>query len=468
MRIADAGGLPQVLSTVRFGAAGGTWNSSGTILFGSPGEPLRRVADTGGVATPATKLDPSRKERTHAWPVFLPDGRRFLYLAQSYEAGQAAVYEGSLDSTDVRRVFTAESNIGLDGGQVFSVSKGVLAAQGYDADRARVGGASITIAEQIAQDTPLRSGGAFSVAAGVVAYRSASPDSRLIWFDRTGKEVGSFPGVADYHHPWLSPDEKRVAVEKTDPATGRHSIWILDLARGTSSRLVLDPAGAHQPAWSPDGRQIWFSSNRLGGIDLYRIEADGTGSGDLVLGSTGFAYIVTDWSHDGRVLLQIAREGQRDLAILPLSSPQKPQRFLDSVAQELQGQFSPNLQWVAYTSDESGSPEVYLRRHPAADGKRRVSTHGGAQPRWRRDGKELFYLAPDGRLMVVDVNASSAAVTGPPRALFDTGISGSFLDRRNQYLVTRDGQRFLVNLSAEDTSSAPITVMMHWASPPGK
>ena len=135
-----------------------------------------------------------------------------------------------------------------------------------------------TIAEHVDSDTTQRSGGALSAAAGgVVAFRSASPDSRLIWFDRSGREIGAFPARADYHHPWLSPDEKRIAVEKTDPATGRHGVWILDLARGTTSRLLLDPTGAHRPIWSPDGNRIGFASNRLGGHDLYEIASDGSG-----------------------------------------------------------------------------------------------------------------------------------------------------------------------------------------------
>jgi Tol biopolymer transport system component len=466
-RLAESGGLPQDLCDVRRGARGGTWNRDGTIVFGAFGQPLARVADTGGVPTAATTLDASLTHHTHAWPVFLPDGRRFLYLGQSQDPAQTAIHQGTLDSNESRRVLAGESRIGFAAGQLLSLSKGLLIARPYDAASAKVGEAAMTIAEHISYDTPLRSGGAFSVATGrAIAYRSASPDSRLVWFDRSGHEVGSVATDADYHHPWLSPDEKRVAVEKTDATTGRHTIWILDLSRGTTARLLLDPSGAHGPVWSPDGRRISFLSNRLGGVDLYEMPADGSTTDKLILSSQEGGIESTDWSLDGRFLLyQFHRRGQYDLLTLAMPPAGDPQPLVVSSAQELQGQFSPDTRWVAYTSDESGTPEVYVRKFPDAAGKWQVSTRGGTQPRWRRDGKELFYLALDGRLMAVTVATSNNAIeTGAPRELFNTGITGSFLDRRNQYVVTRDGQRFLVNISAEDENSAPITVVLNWGS----
>jgi Tol biopolymer transport system component len=465
-KIAATGGVPQVICELRLGARGGTWSRNGTILFSAFGQPLQRVSDAGGSSTPATSLDQSRDELTHAWPVFLPDGRRFLYLAQSNNSTLTAVFQGSLDSAQTRRVFAAESNVAVAGSSLLSLSKGMLTAQAYNPDRAQVFDSRITIAESITSDALLRSGGPFAAANGVIAYRSASPNSRLIWFNRNGTEIGAFRGPeADYHHPALSPDEKSIAIEKTDPATGRHTIWILDPSRGTSARLLLDPSGAHGPGWSPDGRRVVFSTNRHGGVDLYMIPSDGTGQAEAVLRShelDGLA--ISDWSPDGRFLLyRISRRGQMDLSTLPLIVGGNPQPFLDSPASEHQGQFSPDVKWIAYTSDESGSPEVYVRRFGEPGAKRQVSTRGGAQARWRRDGRELFYLAPDGRLMAADVIASSDSIDiGAPRALFGTGITGGFVDRFNQYLVTRDGQRFLVNRSAEDENPAPITVVMNW------
>jgi eukaryotic-like serine/threonine-protein kinase len=463
-RITEAGGVAQDICDLRLGARGGTWNREGTILFAAFGQPLMRVADTGGTPSPATIIDPARGEFGHSWPVFLPDGRHFAYLAFSSQNGQTAIYEGSLDAKAARRLFAAESRIGVAGTQLLSLSKGVLVARAYDADHRQLDGAVTPIAEHIANDTPQRSGGAFAVAGDVIAYRSASPDSRLIWFDRGGKHLSEFPTRADYHHPWLSPDETQLAVEKTDAATGRHTIWILDLRRGTTARLLLDPAGAHGPVWSPDGQRVSFASNRLGGVDLFEIRADGSAPESFVVSSKEGGLEVTDWSLDGRLLLyQTSRGGNYDLLTVSPSPNQDPQPVLQTPAREIHGQFSPDSRWIAYTSDESGTPEVYIRRFPIAGGKSQISTRGGAQPRWRRDGKELFYLALDGTLMAVSVAVRAEGIeTSAPRELFKTGITGSFLERRNHYVVTRDGQRFLVNVSAEDENSAPITVVMNW------
>jgi eukaryotic-like serine/threonine-protein kinase len=464
-RIAETGGVPQEICDVTYGPRGGAWSPVGIIVFGSGGRPLMRVADTGGVATPITRLLESRSDRQHTWPVFLPDGRHFLYLAESVNSDETAVFQGSIDGNETRRLFAADAPVGVAGNYLFTLSKGLLSARTYDAAGADVVGAPTTIAERLASDPPQRSGPAFSVGAGgVVAFRSASPDSGLYWVDRQGRTLATLPERADFHHPWFSPDEKQLAVEKTDPATGRHSIWILDPARETSSRLLLDPGGAHLPVWSPDGTRIAFGSTRAGSVDLYDIAADGSGGERLLLDSKGGSVQITDWSLDGRfILYDTERRGQTDLRVLPLSPRGDPMPYLETAADERHGQFSPDVHWIAYASNESGASEVYVRKFPDTGGKWQVSTRGGAQPRWRRDGRELFYLAVDGRLMAATVNTGPAGLSiGPPRALFDTRIRASFVERRNQFLVTRDGQRFLVNISAEDEGSAPITVVIHW------
>jgi len=461
LKIARIGGQPQTLCDVK-PSTRGTW-SGGTILFSGFGEPVMRVSENGGTVRPATILDQAR-DVAHAFPVFLPDGRRFLYLALRNGKDAPEVLLGSLDSTDGRPVFGSEANVEVAGRYLISLNKGVLMAQPFDPDRATMTGSPIEIANRILSDPPLRSGSPFSAgASGVIAYRSASANSRLLWFDRSGRELEAFPVEGDWHHPRLSPDEKSLLIEKTDPATGRHTIWTLDLVRRTSSRLISDPFGAHQPAWSPDGSRIVFSSNRLGGLSLFMIPADGSGIPEPVLPHEKAFVYIADWSPDGRFLLfQIAHEGVEDLATVGLGADRQPLAFLSSPAKETQGQFSPDGRWIAYTSDESGSPEVYVRRFPDTGVKTQISTHGGTQGRWRHDGKELFYLALDGRLMAVDIKSSASLEAGPPRALFLTGITGSFFDRFNQYVVTRDGRRFLINRSAEDENSAPITVLMNW------
>ena len=414
---------------------GGAWSPNGTILFGVFEGTLLRVPASGGLPAQVTALDASLRHHTHGWPVFLRDGRRFLFLAYSNDPAQAAVFQGTLDSTDIRRVVAAESRVTVSDGHLLSLSKGVLVARPYDPASGPADGASITIADHIASDSPQRAGSVFAAADGVVAFRSASANSRLIWRDRTGKQVGAFPLEADWHHPWLSPDGTHIAIEKTDPATARHTIWILDTARGMASRLLEDRAGAHLPVWSPDGQRILFASNRLGGVDLFRIAADGSAPDSLVHRSREGDLVVTDWSLDGRLALyHTSRHGNFDILSIPLSGTGGPQPVVETTANEIQGQFSPDGRWIAYTSDESGSREVFVQRFPGGGARSRVSTRGGAQPRWRRDGQELYYLAPDGGLMAVPLTARAGSIeVGSPRTLFDTGITGSFVDRRNQY-----------------------------------
>ena len=461
------GGAAYVLcpSSVFEGGTGGTWNRDGVILFSGFGSSIRRVPATGGDPVPVTTLDASRRELAHIAPVFLPDGRRFLYVAVSENRDQSAIYQGTLDSPQVRRVLPAESPAAVGGPYVLHFSDHSLVAQRYDADRGNAAAEAIAIADGIDSDSPLRWGGRFGVSDSMLAYRSASPDSRLIWFDRAGTQMAAFPTVADYQHPSLSPDDKTLAVEKTDPTTRRHTIWLLDVRRGLTSRLVADPRGAHNPQWSPDGRHIAFSSNRLGALDVFRVPAGGTGEDSLLLDVKGTAaVVVTDWSSDGRLVLSERHVGGRsDLWTLPLDVPGQGTPLVATPADDRHGRFSPDMRWLAYASNESGQYEVYVRRFPSGEGKWQVSTQGGVQPEWRRDGRELFYLAPDGNLVAATItHADIGFETKPPHALFDTGIRASFVDRRNQYVVSRDGQRFLVNVSIEDANSAPITVVLNW------
>jgi Tol biopolymer transport system component len=274
-----------------------------------------------------------------------------------------------------------------------------------------------------------------------------------------------------YSNPALSPDEKRLAVSIRDPKTKTRDIWIIDLLRGTKTRLTFDPADHVDPVWSPDGTRIAFSSNRMGQVDFYQIPADGSGSAELLLGGKGPQTEVEDWSPDGKYLIYDAQISpqvpQIHLNVLPLAGDRKPIPFTNTEFVTQQGRFSPNGRWLAYRSMESGRSEVYVQSFTLdsaqSRGKWQISTAGGELPIWRRDGKELFYRY--GRTFyAVDVKTDGASFeVGIPKPLFDTAtVSNGSVTRDTPYAVTRDGQRFLVLSTAKNVANEPMEVLVNW------
>jgi Tol biopolymer transport system component len=460
------GGVPQALCAAPWGN-GGTWNRDGVIVFAPNREgALSRVSVSGGMPAAATVLDPGRHETGHYWPQFLPDGRHFLYLALSSQREKRNVYVGSLAAQEARSVLKSELRAAYASGYLLFVRQGTLMAQRFDLNRLQLAGEPASIAQEVAYN-PANGRNTFSVSDnGVLAYRTGGvggvPTIELVWFDRTGKRIGSAGEPGLYLRPALSLDGKRLAVERRDPQTGTDDIWLVDLARSTLLRFTFGPFNQTHPVWSPDGNQIVFASDRDGASNLYRKASTGAGNEELLLASDAAKYS-TDWSPDGRF---IAYENQdpktgSDLWLLPLFGNRKPIPFLRTDFNEGQGQFSPDGRWMAYSSDESGRREVYVRAFPASGGKWQISTAGGSFPRWRRDGKELFYLAADRKLMAVPVNADSAIETGQAQALFEPRILGIPIV---PYSVSGDGQRFLVTIPAEEASSSPITVVLNWTA----
>ena len=289
--------------------------------------------------------------------------------------------------------------------------------------------------------------------------------TRLAWFDRTGKEQGSAGAADEFSHPKLSPDDKRVVFELPDPKSGSPAIWMLDLSRGATSRLTFHPAAHKAPVWSADGSHVIFSSNRDGAYQILQTPAAGTGKEELLIQSQN--WMLPAGVLDGRFLVyhEQVPKMKWDIWVLPLTGDRKPGPFLQTPFSESHGQFSPDGRWMAYESDESGRFEVYVQSFPAGGAKSMISNSGGAQPRWRRDGKELFYLDLEEKLMAVDVKAASTFEAGRPRALFQTrGRLGSVAvtQRSFQYDVSGDGQRFLINTPAEEANTSPITVVVNW------
>jgi eukaryotic-like serine/threonine-protein kinase len=286
---------------------------------------------------------------------------------------------------------------------------------------------------------------------------------QLTWFDRQGKLIGTAGTPHLYGEMNLSPDGNRVVVYRNDPGP---DLWMIELDRGTNTRFTFNPANESYPVWSPDGSRVAFSSNRNGVFDLFQKSASGAGE-EVLLFKSAESKAASDWSRDGRFLLYVVRAGSgSDLWVLPLEGERKPTPFLVTPFNETQARFSPDGHWVAYTSDESGSPEIYVRPFPASSvGKWQISTAGGQFPRWRRDGKELFYLGPDNRLMSADVNTNPSFKAGIPKSVIAapmplassaTTIEGYYWD------VAPDGQRFLAVTAPGAQNSAPITVVANW------
>jgi eukaryotic-like serine/threonine-protein kinase len=472
-KIAVSGGSSQTLCDAPSGR-GGTWNRDGVILFvPSTGDRVYRVTASGGTASPVTRIDVSGGEYGHTWPFFLPDGRHFLYVSYLARAPRledaSSVFLASLDSNERRLLFHARSNVayvplsaGASQGHLLFWQSGALLARPFDAKYLRLTGEAFPVAEQVrfvgASGTAI-----FSASeTGVLAYQSSPRGelSQLLWFDRSGKELESVGPAADYFHPRLSHDGRRIAVAIIDPQTANSDIWIYDLGRRVSTRLTFGPGVNIFPVWSPDDERIVFDSNRKGFHDLYQRAASGTGQDELLLSSATHKF-PTDWSAVTGLIAFFTTLPAADIWTLSVSD-RKATPFLATPFQEGSPQFSPDGRWIAYGSTESGTPEVFVQTFPASGGKWQISTGGGFYPRWRRDGKELYYIAPDGELLAVEVATGSKFAAGKPKPLFRTRIK--VFDIGYQYDVSPDGSRFLINTLDENAATSSITVVQNWTA----
>jgi Tol biopolymer transport system component/predicted Ser/Thr protein kinase len=447
----DAGGGPVQPLTPAASTFAGSWSRAGVILFNpGGGQPLYQMPAAGGQARPATTLDPSQAR--HDFPYFLPDGRHFLY-----GDGQQA-FIGSLDAKEGKRLPIAGFRVVYGAGYLVYDAGALLLAQPFDLERLEVAGEAVPIAEHVAP------GGLSVSETGVLAYRAADAfRSELVWLHRSGKRLSTVGEPADYSNPALSPDKNKLAVSIRDPVSRTRDIWIFDLARGTSSRLTFDPADETNPVWSPDGSRIAFHSGRTGVASLYQKVVAGAGSDELLL-DLKRRLIMEGWSPDGRFVVYSAPSEKTagDLWSLPLTGESKPFPVVQDPRGQGEAAFSPNGRWIAYRSTESGRDEVYVRAFPPSGGKWQISTGGGTDPRWRRDGKELFYRART-RMMAVEVRTEGGSFEfGVAKPLFE--IRALPVASRSQYDVSADGQRFLVNTPLEENSSRPITVVLNWTA----
>jgi Tol biopolymer transport system component/DNA-binding winged helix-turn-helix (wHTH) protein len=463
-------------------ASSGAWGD-GVILF-SGLSALQSVAPTGGRVTAVTRLEDARKHFAHLWPQFLPDGRRFLYLAVATE-GDPSVYVGSLKSG----VTTPLDGIGTSvayspPGYLHFVRDFTLMAQAFDVERLKTTGEPFPVAEQIGRDAhPFWARGWVSVSRnGVLAYRNrVSLQGQLAWFDRGGHRFSDVGDPGEYSDLALSPDQTKLAATRRDPTLETFDIWVQDLERGVGWRATFDPANDWCPVWSPDGTRLLFASQRAGARnDLYLTSVTGGGPEEPLLKSPRTKWSV-DWSPDGRFVLfnDWNLSTKAALWVLPLFGERRPSPVRESPFNDVQARLSPDGRWLAYTSDDSGRPEVYVRSFPGSGARWKISTGGASQPAWRRDGKELFYLTssheayeyliPDEQimLMAVEFEAGSSMKAGVPRPLFTTSL-GSLPPSGlgHDYVVSDDGQRFLLKTPLENSRTSPITVVLNWTAGP--
>jgi eukaryotic-like serine/threonine-protein kinase len=481
-KIDISGGPPQEVCDAFVAVIGGAWNRDGTIIFGTVGNGIMQVPAAGGVATLLTTTE--GRNEVHTFPSFLPDGRHFLYLRAPENPG---IYLGSLDvkpdqqssrrilSTSQMAVYAASANPKM--GRLLFLREGTLLAQAFDERSLQMRGDPIPVAERVGS---YHLSGFFSVSpSGVLAY-SAGPMARslsqLNWLDRQGKQLGHAeqPGTYSYTDFALSPDGKRLAASKIDPrAGGETGIWLLDLIRGVSTRVTFDLAPDSAPVWSADGSRVAFAASRAGGNGIYQKTTNGAGKEQALVSVTGDEKLPDDWSRDGRFLLYTQRDPHThaDLWVLPLAGDGTPSGtatpFANTAYSEEQGRFSPDTRWIAYASDESGRSEIYIQPFPAppnGGSKTPISRDGGSQPRWRRDGKELFYSSPDGKLMAVDVTQGPIFKASAPKTLFQVPVAQIGHNVGGSQVlgwdVAPDGKRFLIDTAT--ISTEPVTVVLNW------
>jgi Tol biopolymer transport system component len=475
-----AGGPARDIADVVVGC-GGSWNPEGVIVFcARPVGVLYQVPAAGGKPEPVTSLDPSHAEVTHSFPQFLPDGRHFLYLAASSRQGESSIRVGSLDSTTSKVLLSADTSAAyaplLRGhpASLLFVYHGALIAQPFDSRRLELSGERTVVVPEVRYRPWERA--RFSVSSnGVLLYQGGSAENhQLAWFDRRGNLLAAVGPHNDYGAFSLSPDERHVAVYRDDdPATVSPTIWVMDLSRQGAVSRFTDTGVAQAnfaPVWSPDGSEILFSRGDDRGMRILRQALNG-GTAKAVLDTEGPKF-PTDWSSDGRFITYGSQWPDYrylhtwTLSLIAPGQQEKPRPLLQHPYEELSAYFSPahgraTPRWIAYTSNETGREEVYVRDFPAGNHKWQVSNHGGLLPHWRHDGRELFYLTPEGTLMAVSVSPATSFQFGAPKPLFETALRFTTVQIiMNQYAVARDGQRFLFNRRVSETASGEITALI--------
>jgi len=464
-KVEVSGGPVQIICDAPSGR-GGTWNKDGVIVFtpdGRQGGGLYRVSASGETTKSISQPDKARGEDSHRWPMFLPDGKHYIYMAANFSGRNDAdaILVGSLDSNEKHLVLKSSANAAYaePGYLVFYRDKALL-AQRFDLKHFVVTGEPNALLTDIQYLSSVKRA-VFAASNNDVLLAqvgSGAAISQPTWFDRNGRVVGAVgqPGV--YGNISLAPNGKSVSVSLTDIATQNTDMWTYDLVRGSAKRLTFDLAVDRVPVWSPDAKRVVFTSNHQSNIDLYMKNADGTEEEKSVV-HDDFNKYPNDWSRDGKYILYTRGPDLWVVTVPDLTS----RLYLKAASVLRNGQFSPDGKWVAYASNESGKWEIYVTSFPHPQGKWQVSTGGGEQPRWRGDGKELFYLSSDNKMMVAPVTPGAKFDSGTPIALFQANPREQVsLNDVFVYDVRRDGKEFLINTKVRRAETAPMSVVLNW------
>ena len=456
-RIDATGGTPVTICESTLGR-GGSWGPDGTIVAAlSYNTGISRVSANGGAPTPVTTID-AIQYSSHRWPWFLPDGKHFLYVAVKHNAPNSpdtAVFFASLDGKENRMLFHTLSNAIYVSGRLLFQRENSVVTQSFDPATGKFSGEPQTLSENIHFDSGLWRMNLSVSNDGMLVYASGTSSGTeiLTWYDRSGKKLGTVGEQTEYFDLDLSPDEKQLAATELNTATA--TIWVHDLANNRKTRLTFS-GGAHlTPLWSPDGKQVAFTSNQQAAIAVKTLGSSAPEQ-TLLSSPKPIFQAISDWSHDGRYLMYEQGIGFNvDLWVLPVSGDHKPFLYTNAASR---GTFSPNGRWVAYVAQESGRPEVFVAPFPWTGTKWQISNGGGAEPRWRGDGKELFYFDLNG-LVAVEVDSTGPAFQiGSSKLLFRIPLRGIIA---REYAPSKDGQRFIA-VSPREGSSQSLTLVQNW------
>jgi eukaryotic-like serine/threonine-protein kinase len=449
------------------GARGGTWNDKGTILFAPAYQSgLLQVPASGGVPQPVTVLDTSKHD-SHRWPHFLPDGKHFLYLALTHNRARDpndGIYYASLDGKTNRLLMTAYTNVTYASGRLLFMRDSDLMAQSMDAETGILRGAAERVAEDVLVDGTIWRAGFDASSTDLLTYAAGGLiPAQVVWYDRSGKKLNAGgEKMFNLNSVRVSHDGTRLATEAGDVQS---EIWIKELKRGANTRLTFGSGGSTTPVWSPDGAWVAYGGVR-GKNNLYRKASNGVGQEELLIEGDSQNRVPTDWSPDGQFLIfgvgDFASSGQ--IWILRLGGDHKAEPLVQGNFVAANARFSPDGRWIAYNSNESGRPEVYVVSFGAGTGKWQVSNTGGVLPVWRHDGKELFYWSLDNTLSSVSVESKSPAIeVSAPRPLFRLRNPMGNVGITSPYDVSEDGQRFPM-IETLEQESKPITLVTNWTA----